>query len=331
MKYVFGPVPSRRLGQSLGIDTIPPKTCNWNCVYCQLGRSVPLVHERREYYPRQDILLEVEQALADHRPGEIDWVTFVGSGEPTLHSGLGWLIRQVKELSDLPVAVITNGAFLYLPEVRLELSLADAVLPSLDAGNARLYRKINRPWPELTFERLLQGLQAFRQEYHGKFWVEVMLVKGLNDSEACLTEIARRLERIQPDQVHINLPTRPPAEAWVQLPDQDGLLRAMGILGDVAEVVHPAEGEFDLSGDENVVEAILNIITRHPMSQEQLVRALGRWQPEAVDQALGELEASRRVQVVRRYGSLFWTVRTARFPEENLKPITNDEQRSRRL
>ena len=147
MKYVFGPVPSRRLGQSLGIDTIPLKTCNWNCVYCQLGRTRPLTNTRREYIPCQDILTEVQQALSAHQPGEIDWVTFVGSGEPTLHSMLGGLIEQVKKLCDLPVAVITNGALLFLSKVRTELAVADAVLPSLDAGNPRLYRKINRPGP----------------------------------------------------------------------------------------------------------------------------------------------------------------------------------------
>lgn len=113
MRYVYGPVPSRRLGQSLGIDTIPWKTCNWNCVYCQLGRTIPLTNERREYFPREEILGEVREALASHAPGVIDWVTFVGSGEPTLHSGIGWLIRQVKAASDKPVAVITNGALLY--------------------------------------------------------------------------------------------------------------------------------------------------------------------------------------------------------------------------
>ena len=113
MKYIFGPVPSRRLGQSLGIDTIPLKTCNWNCVYCQLGRTQPLVNQRREYYPSSEILIEVQEALKAHRPGEIDWVTFVGSGEPLLHDRMGYLIRQVKSMTDLPVAVITNGSLLY--------------------------------------------------------------------------------------------------------------------------------------------------------------------------------------------------------------------------
>ncbi len=324
MKYVFGPVPSRRLGQSLGIDTIPLKTCNWNCVYCQLGRTVPLTNERLEYLPRNEILAEVEQVLAAHKPGEIDWVTFVGSGEPTLHVGMGWLIQKVKELTDtstgsahrLPVAVITNGALLYLPEVREELAAADAVLPSLDAGNARLYRKINRPHPDITFERLVDGLVAFRKEYQGLLWVEVMLVQGLNDSEEALREIVAVLERIQPDEVHINLPTRPPAETWVQPPDEEGLMRALAILGEIARVVHPAEGSFDLAGSENVVDAIVGIITRHPMHEDELRRTLEKWMPGQVDEALEQLASSGQAQVVERYGARFWSASPAHYPEK---------------
>jgi wyosine [tRNA(Phe)-imidazoG37] synthetase (radical SAM superfamily) len=219
MKYVFGPVPSRRLGKSLGIDPLPLKTCNWNCVYCQLGRSLPLTNQRREYFPRKEIMAEVEKALSAHASAEIDWVTFVGSGETTLHASIGWLIRQVKALTNIPVAVITNGSLLYKPEMRLELSPADAVLPSLDAGNARLYRKLNRPYPEVSFKRLTEGLAAFRKEYQGKLWVEVMLVRGINDTEEALSEITATLKDIHPDEVHILQPERPPVETWVQPSD----------------------------------------------------------------------------------------------------------------
>jgi wyosine [tRNA(Phe)-imidazoG37] synthetase (radical SAM superfamily) len=316
MKYVFGPVPSRRLGQSLGIDTIPLKTCNWNCVYCQLGRTRPLVNQRKDYFPPEAILAEVRAALAAHKPGEVDWVTFVGSGEPTLHSSLGWLIRQVKALTDLPVAVITNGALLYLPEVRRELIYADAVLPTLDAGTAGLYRRINRPHPEITFERLLNGLIAFRREYGGRLWPEVMLVRGLNDTEEALLDIAAALRRVQPDEVHINLPTRPPVETWVQPPDEEGLMRATAMLGDIAQVVHPVEGDFDLSSHDSVIEAVVGIITRHPMRQEELERSLMQWSPGQVGQALAELEASGRVQVVERYGTRFWSAVPSYYPDE---------------
>jgi len=326
-KYVFGPVPSRRLGQSLGIDTIPLKTCNWNCVYCQLGRTVPLTNNRREYYPREDIFREVEKTLASHKPREIDWVTFVGSGEPTLHAGIGWLIRQVKKITELPVAVITNGALLYLPEVRQDLFASDAVLPSLDAGTANLYRQINRPHPEITFNRMLEGLIEFRKEILGKIWIEIMLVRDLNDTEEALGEIAEAINQIGPDEVHINLPTRPPVETWVQPPDEDGLMRASAILGEIAQVVHPAEGTFDLSGYENPLDAIISIITRHPMRQEQIEKTLSQWGSEQVEQSLAELEASGRAQIVERYGARFWSASPSHYPVESQSQATSPECR----
>lgn len=311
MKHVFGPVPSRRLGQSLGIDPVPFKTCNWNCVYCQLGRSKPLVNERREYFPREEILAEVEQALAAHKPGEIDWVTFVGSGETTLHTGIGWLIQQVRSSTHLPVAVITNGSLLFQPTVRVELSAADAVMPSLDAGNTRLYRQINRPDPRLSLERLVEGLIAFRKEYAGKLWVEVMLVRGLNDSEVALDEIAAALIRIQPDEIHILQPTRPPAETWVQPSDAEGLLRARTILGEIARVVYPRAGSFDFRGAESLEEAVIGIMTRHPMREDELLKTLEHLSPQEVTAILANLQASGKVQVVERLGFRFWSASPA--------------------
>ena len=315
MNYVFGPVPSQRLGQSLGIDPIPLKTCNWNCVYCQLGRTVPLTNVRKEYVPSEEILAQVKDALASHRSDEIDWVTFVGSGEPTLHSRLGELVQGVKSITNKPVAVITNGALLYRPEVRQELIPADAVLPSLDAGNQQVYRKLNRPWPELTFERHLEGLSAFRQEYSGKLWVEVMLVRKLNDSEEALHEIAAALAVIKPDLVHLGLPTRPPAETWVQPTDEEGLLRARAILGESAHVVHPTAGAFDLSGYNSLADAVIGIITRHPMREDELVRTLERWSPSELKFVLEDLIANGQAQVVTRYGVRFWCASNSFFPE----------------
>jgi wyosine [tRNA(Phe)-imidazoG37] synthetase (radical SAM superfamily) len=307
MKHVFGPVPSRRLGQSLGIDPIPLKTCNWNCVYCQLGRTRPLTNARCEYIPRQDILVEVQQALAAHRPGEIDWVTFVGSGEPTLHSGLGWLIRQVKSLTDLPVAVITNGALLCLPDVRAELTAANAVLPSLDAGSKTLYRKINRPWPGLTFETHLQGLIAFRQEHRHALWVEIMLIKDLNDTEQALQDLAAALKLIRPDRVDLMLPERPPAESWVHPTDASGLLRAQNILSKVAPVAHPEARTSEAYEPGDLESAVLGIITRHPMQIEELLAALGNWSADDIQRTLEKLEEKGQAQQVIRHAKRFWT------------------------
>ncbi len=316
MEYVYGPVPSRRLGQSLGIDTIPLKTCNWNCVYCQLGRTVPLTNQRKEYVPQDQVIREVEQALPDHLPGSIDWITFVGSGEPTLHSGIGWMIRKVKTVTDLPVAVITNGSLFYLPEVRESLSLADAVLPSFDAGTSELYRTLNRPHPEITFERFRQGLIDFREAYGGKLWVEVMLVRGLNDTESALKAIAKGLRPIQPDEVHLAQPTRPAVETWVQPPTQEGLIRAQAILGDVATLLHPAVGAFDLGSYDSLSEAVIGVITRHPMREDQLLSTLEKWSPGQISQTLEELRESGRAQIIERYGVKFWSGSPSKYPEK---------------
>jgi wyosine [tRNA(Phe)-imidazoG37] synthetase (radical SAM superfamily) len=316
MQTIFGPVPSRRLGQSLGVDTIPLKTCNWNCVYCQLGRTIPVTNERKEYYPRHEILAEIKQALERHQPGDIDWITFVGSGEPTLHVGLGWLIARVKGITDLPVAVITNGALLYLPEIRQELLPADAVMPSLAAGTPLLYKHLIRPHPEVTFDLLVAGLVAFRQIYKGKLWVETMLMQGLNDSEEALRDIAAVLQRIHPDEIHLNLPTRPPTETWVRPSDEEGILRAMAILGDVAKVAHPTQGIFDLSGCDNVVDAIINIITRHPMRQSELEDALTKWTPGKVESTLAALQKDDRAQVIERLGTKFWSASPSHYPDD---------------
>lgn len=317
MKYVFGPVPSRRLGQSLGIDPVPFKTCNWNCVYCQLGRTSPLANERKVYTPPQEVLDEVQEALAAHGDGGIDWVTFVGSGEPTLHAGLGEMIRALKRLTPIPVAVLTNGSTLDLPEVRRDLAEADAVLPSLDAGSETLYRRINRPAAGLTLERLLCGLAAFRSEYRGRLWVEVMLLKGLNDTEEALADLARALDRIGPDEVHINLPVRPPSEAWVEPPEEACIARAAAILGQIARVVRPTGAVLDLAGCDDPIEAIVAVISRHPLPEKEIAESLARWQPSQVEETLRQLEASGRARAITRRGVRFWSAAEARYVDES--------------
>jgi wyosine [tRNA(Phe)-imidazoG37] synthetase (radical SAM superfamily) len=313
-KYVFGPVTSRRLGESLGIDPVPLKTCNWNCVYCQLGRTVPLQNKRAEYVPVEAVLREVETALSSNRTGEIDWVTFVGSGETLLHSKIGTLVRGVRNLTDVPVAVITNGSLLACPEIREELLPADAVLPTLDAGTSDLFRRINRPHPSISFEEHLRGLKAFAREYKGKLLLEVMLVKGLNDSEDALSDIAECLRHIRPHEVHISLPDRPPAEPWVGPADAGGLMRASAILGDSAHVLHPLESVISLSTIGSALETILGVVSRHPLSKDQLLRALSEWPDEEKSQLLGELEKAGSAVQIRRHGTLFWVAASSRFP-----------------
>ena len=322
-KFVYGPVPSRRLGQSLGVDPIPLKTCNWNCVYCQLGRTSPLVTERGEYAPADEIVSEIRNAVRRRPAGGIDWITFVGSGEPTLHSKLGWLLREVKSFTQLPLAVITNGSLLHLPAVRRELALADAVMPSLDAGSDALFRTVNRPHASVTFKHHVDGLIQFSREYEGQLWVEVMLISGLNDDEQSLTDLAAVLRRVRPQQVHLNVPVRPPCEPWVRPAEEQRLMRAVAILGEVAHVVQPVRWDIDLGQDDDVVEAILAIISRHPMRETEVMATLARWSPADVSHALERLRDNGQAQVVTRFGQRFWSSAQARY--------VNHQPKQRRL
>jgi len=309
-RYVFGPVPSRRLGRSLGVDPIPFKTCNWNCVYCQLGGTFPLASGRAEHAPAEEVVGEVHRALATCQP---DFVTFVGSGEPTLHSRLGWMIRQVRRPQGPPVAVVTNGSLLRLPAVRQELLAADVVLPTLDAGSERLYRRLNRPHPALDLVGHLAGLEAFRAEFRGQIQVEVMLVGGLNDDEAALADLAQVLARVGADQVHLNVPVRPPGESWVWPPLPDRLQRAREILGAAVQTLCALGEEAEALLEATPEEAVLSIVQRHPMMLAEVQGILRRWSPDEVRLAVENLEGQGRLATVRRLGRSFLVVGEARF------------------
>jgi wyosine [tRNA(Phe)-imidazoG37] synthetase (radical SAM superfamily) len=313
MSRIYGPVPSRRLGQSLGVDPVPFKACNYNCVYCQLGRTTPVIHERKDFFPPEDILAEVRRALAAHRSGEIDYVTFVGQGEPLLCASLGRLLRGVRALTQIPIAVITNGSLMSRSEVRHELGVADVVIPSLDAADQATFRRIVRPGPELKVGEIIEGMAAFRDIFRGQLWIEVMLVKGLNDSEPVLVKLARALGRIRPDQVHVNTPVRPPAEAWVEPPASQGLMRAIAILGEVATVLTPAQGSIELAPDMEPEDAVVEIIRRHPIREQELLKTLARFGTERLKATLAALVESERAIRHSYRGQVFWEYAGGRF------------------
>ena len=194
-KYVFGPIPSRRLGRSLGISPLPKKTCNYSCIYCQLGRTDKMTNKRQEFYKTEDIIAEFKQYLKDS--DKFDIVTVVGEGEPTLAANLGELVVALKALTDKPVAVITNGALLSDPQVREELCHADMVLPSLDAYNQEISKKIDRPYGTIKFEEEFEGLKKFTHMYEGELWLEIMLVDGINDDEQSILKFQELLKELK--------------------------------------------------------------------------------------------------------------------------------------
>ncbi|HHF53275.1 MAG TPA: radical SAM protein [candidate division WOR-3 bacterium] len=313
-KYVYGPVPSRRLGRSLGVNPIPFKTCNYSCIYCQLGRTDHFINERRDFFSKEEILSEIKQAIKIHKE-DIDYITFVGEGEPTLCKSLGWLIKEVKKITSLPVAVITNGALLYREDVREELLPAEVVMPSLDTAKEHTFRRLNRPHRDLDIKSIIQGMIQFRNIFIGRFWVEIMLVRGINDTEKELLALKEALEKIKPDRIYINVPIRPPAEKWVEIPDEEALVRAHSILGDVFIVANKEEGRFDTRGFSNLEDAIISITRRHPMRRSQIRDILQRYGEENFEEIMDRLIKEGKLKEIKYRNDTFYIVSEARMGE----------------
>ncbi|HHW06695.1 MAG TPA: radical SAM protein [Clostridia bacterium] len=293
-QYIFGPLPSRRMGLSLGVSPIPKKCCNYSCVYCQLGRTPKLEKEPRWHFPAADILKEVADYLSSGV--HFDVLTVVGEGEPTLYAGLEELLAGLKKLTDKPIAVITNGSLLGDAKVRQALQQADIVMPSLDAYDEHSFKKINRPWKDLRFEEVYRGLVTFSQAYTGQLWLEVMLVRGLNDDETSLLKLKDLLAGIRYDRLFINSPVRPPAESWVGEPEEAVLKRAEEILGGVSIAQAPAPDFYSEEVDD--YEAVLSIIKRHPMNQHEIKSFLAGRNCGEPEEVLRRLRENPQVEVI---------------------------------
>jgi wyosine [tRNA(Phe)-imidazoG37] synthetase (radical SAM superfamily) len=266
-----------------------------------------MINERKDFFPPQEILDEIQWAV-DRERGNIDFVTFVGEGEPTLCKSLGWLIKNTKELTAIPIAVDTNGALLYRADLRNDLLEADVVMPSLDAGTAETFKKINRPHRALDFKTIVEGMVRFRHEYTGELWMEIMLVKGINDSENELKALKSRLEMIEPDRIYINVPIRPPAEPWAVSPDKEAIALAQAILSDgmVATIAAEEEGTFSTEGFTNPEDAIVAIIRRHPMREEQVIETLRKFKKGEIAKSLRNLEECGKITKVKYREKIFW-------------------------
>ncbi len=276
MKYVFGPVNSRRLGRSLGVDIVPYKTCTLNCVYCECGPTTKLTTDIKEYVPADDILMEVDKALAGIE--ELDYITFSGSGEPTLHSELGDIIEYLKINHPLfSIAVLTNSTLLWKKEVRDSLKLADLVVPSLDAVSSATLKRMVRPHREITPERIVRGLVDFGKEFNGLISLEVFILPGINDSEEELILIKKACEKIRHDEIQINTLDRPAAEEGVEPAGPEILQRVLETLKPLnARIVgKPVELEFTSSSTEALIESVLTVLKRRPSTIEDLRAGLG--------------------------------------------------------
>jgi wyosine [tRNA(Phe)-imidazoG37] synthetase (radical SAM superfamily) len=302
MKYVFGPVPSRRLGMSLGVDIVPFKTCTFDCVYCQLSVTTKKSVDRDDFVPVDDVLAEIKEVIESGK--HVDFITFSGSGEPTLNSKLGEMIRRVKAFTDTPIAVITNGSLLYKKDVRDDLNEADLVVPSLDAISDASFSKVNRPHNDITAKMLIDGLRKFAHNYRGKLWLEIMIVKGINDNRDELKQIADIIREFRLDKIQLNTVVRPPAEDFAMPLTLVEMHEIAGLFDDRVEVI----ADFDKIpkhvsyNEESIEDRIVALVKRRPCTADDISSSLG----------LHKIEVIKHVDHLLRAGSIDQTNRDGR-------------------
>ena len=272
MEHIFGPVLSRRLGFSLGVDLVPFKTCSLDCIYCQAGKTTHKTIERKSYVSLESVIPELKDALKQNQ--KIDYITLSGSGEPTLNLDLGRIITAIKKITDIPVAVLTNGTLLHLESVRDELMAADLVVPSLDAVSQEIFCKINKPHPHINVSQMIAGLKSLRGDFSGDIWLEIMLVKGLNDFPEEIKKLNDVISSIEFDKVQLNTTVRPAADKVIEPVTNDELVTIKELLGERCEIIAGFR-ENQNTVDKNIPEKIISIITRRPLNLSEIADSLG--------------------------------------------------------
>ena len=272
--HLYGPVPSRRLGGSLGIDLVPHKICTYDCIYCQIGDTTEKTLARKEYVPVREIIEEVKRFLNEGAPS-VDHLSLSGSGEPTLHSQIRSVIEGIKAITSIPVAVITNGSLLNDEEVRQDLLRADIVLPSLDAVSSDVFMRINRPRPGFSVEKVIEGLVEFRKVYKGQIWLEILFCKGINDGKEELMRMKKVVDRIQPDLIHLNTVVRPPSEKSAVPLGQKEMEEIRAFFGKSASIISEFDRHPPMVSEMNIKEEILKILKRRPLSLSDLSKGMG--------------------------------------------------------
>ncbi len=303
--YVYGPVPSRRLGRSLGIDLVPQKTCSYDCVYCQLGRTTNKTIERKEYVPIQAVLNELKCKLDEGITA--DYISIAGSGEPTLNSGIEDLIVGIKEITSIPLTVLTNGSLLWMKEVQESLMAADIVLPSLDGGSEQLFRHINRPHHDVSFIRMINGLRDFTKEYPGEVWLEVLLMAGLTGLSPEVNKISSIAKRITPKKVQLNTVTRPPAMDFALPIDPEQMLSLSRAFEGNVEIIGDSCSNRDDSQYQNGMndEDLMALLSRRPCTYEDVSAGLHIHNTDSLKR-LNALASLGKIQMVHRNGRNYY-------------------------
>jgi wyosine [tRNA(Phe)-imidazoG37] synthetase (radical SAM superfamily) len=290
MSIIYGPVPSRRLGRSLGVDLVPMKTCSYDCIYCQLGRTTCKTVERKPWVPAEKILPELAEKLST-RP---DYVTLSGSGEPTLNSELGEIARRIKDMTDIPVSVLTNGSLLWQPDVRRDVGEADLVVPSLDAGDEAMFQAVNRPHPNIGFEKMVDGLVALREEFSGPIWLEVFLLAGHTAVQADAEKLAEQANRVRADRIQLNTVTRPPVEEYAAGVSPERMEELAELFRPRAEVIADFSAVQRDAPFRSGVREVLALLQRRPCTLEDIAGGLAMHLNEAV-KYVQQLEADGRI------------------------------------
>lgn len=294
MKYIFGPVPSRRLGLSLGVDLVPAKTCNLDCLYCECGVTTEQTNTRRRYITAGEILAELDQVLAGQAQ-RLDFVTLSGAGEPCLNSDLGEVLRGIRARTDARLAVITNSTLLGDEDVLADLAPIDVLMPSLDTINPRTMRRLNRPFQGLNPAGIVAGLKKARARLKAEMWLEILFIDGLNDTDDEVTGLVRVVEEIDPHRVQINTLVRPPAVAGIRPLSRERLAEVAARFGKKATVIAEPPRYFRPGSDDETRKAVLDLIDRRPCTLDDLAVSLGRPRDDMAA-LLGDLTGSGRVR-----------------------------------
>jgi wyosine [tRNA(Phe)-imidazoG37] synthetase (radical SAM superfamily) len=300
---IYGPIPSRRLGFSLGIDILPFKTCSLDCQYCQLGPTPSPVCKRKGYGSTASLTSQIKHAI--DRGKKIDFITFSGSGEPTLNKKIGQMIKATKKHFSIPVAVLTNSTLLTRKSVRRALHRADLVVPSLDAASQDVFIQLNRPHPDFHIQDILQGLKTFRRNFRGKLWLEVMLVKGINDSREHLQKLKSAIQEIKPDLVQLNTVVRPPAISSASPLNRKELEDIQDYLGGKCEIIADFKRKGQTQHSRSIENDITAVASRRPVTLEDLTTSLGMHRNELIKH-LESLKKAEKIKIVSHKDKIFY-------------------------